>query len=380
MQQPQRKTKNPNFSSGPCSKYSNYQLPSAESKVLGRSHRSKLGKSRIKLAFDLSREILQLPDDYQIGMLAGSDTGAFECAMWSLLGPRKVDAFAWESFGNGWVTDITKQLKLDANVYTAPYGEVPDFQKADPNNDIVFLWNGTTAGARVPNGDWITDDRKGLTLCDATSAAFAMEIPWKKIDALTYSWQKCLGGEGAHGIIILSPRAVERIESYDPEWPMPKIFRLKKKGKLNPGIFRDSPINTPSMLCVEEYINALEWAKKLGGYKGLMEKSLANLNAVEQWVDRTPAFDFLTKDKNIRSNTSVCLSITDPEFSKLDEEKQKEVFTSIVNLLDKEEVAFDIKGYRDAPLGFRFWCGPTVEAADVEIALEWLAYAYQSSM
>jgi len=380
MQKPARKPKSPNFSSGPCTKPPSWDVKNLSTEAMGRSHRSKLGKSRIKLAFDLTKEVLELPDDYLVGMIAGSDTGAIECAMWSMLGPKKVDVLAWESFGSGWVTDIVKQLKLDATEHKADYGQIPDLTKVSWKNDVVFLWNGTTSGACIPNGDWIPDDREGLSICDGTSAAFAMPIPWNKIDVFTFSWQKCLGGEAAHGILILSPRAVARIESYTPSWPMPKIFRIKKGNGINKGIFTDSPINTPSMLCFEDYINALNWAKQSGGSKGLNARSNASLQAVENWVKDTPHFEFLTTNKEIRSNTSVCISIVDPRFTSQDLDKQKETVNAVAKYLEEEGIAYDIKGYRDAPLGFRFWCGPTVEATDVEIALDWLSYAYETTI
>lgn len=376
MTKPQRKPKSANFSSGPCDKHKDWRLEQIDRQIFGRSHRSKLGKERIKMAFQLTREILQIPDDYELGMIAGSDTGAFECAMWSFLGPRKIDAFAWESFGQGWVTDITKQLKLDANLHLADYGNLPDFSKADENNDLVFTWNGTTSGAKIPNADWISAERKGITLCDATSAVFAMDIEWDKIDVLTFSWQKCLGGEGAHGMMVLSPKAVERLESYDPSWPMPKIFRLKKNGKLNKAIFTDSPINTPSMLVFEEYIMNLQWAKKIGGLPALIKRSADNLQSVETWIAHNPSFQFLTHNKDFRSNTSICIAISDDSFIKQTPDQQKSIILKMVQLMEDDQIAYDIKHYIDAPMGFRFWCGPTIENSDLEIALEWLAYNF----
>jgi phosphoserine aminotransferase len=371
----------PNFSSGPCAKHPNWNLQALQGYAAGRSHRSDVGKKKLKEAGQRVRELLNVPEDYRIGIFAGSDTGAFECAMWSLLGPKAVDVFVWESFSKDWATDVTKQLKLKANVYDAPYGQIPDLGKADWNNDVVFVWNGTTSGVKIPNGDWIADDRQGLAVCDATSALFAMDIPWKKIDVLTFSWQKCLGGEGGHGMMILSPRAVERLESYTPAWPMPKIFRMKKAdGKINEDIFNGSPINTPSMLCVEDWIDTLEWAKQQGGLPALMKLSNDNLAAVEKWVAGESRFGFLAEDKKIRSNTSVCLKVVDSKFTSLSADDQKATAKKIEKLLAAEGVAYDINAYKAAPTGFRLWCGPTVVKADLELCLEWLIWAYEQAV
>jgi phosphoserine aminotransferase len=345
---------------------------------LGRSHRSKPGKARLKDAIDRTKAILGIPADYRVGIVPASDTGAMEMAMWSLLGPRTVDCFAWESFGEDWVTDTVKQLKLkDSRIFKAGYGELPNLAEADPKNDIVFLWNGTTSGVRVPNGDWIRDDRAGLTICDATSAAFAMDIPWKKIDVATFSWQKVLGGEAAHGILILSPRAVARLESHTPAWPMPKIFRMTKGGKIVEGIFEGETINTPSMLAVEDYLDALKWAESIGGLKGLMGRSNANLNVLARWVKECGWADFLAKDEANRSNTSVCLKIVDPWFLALSPEAQADAAKKIATTLDKEGVALDIASYRAAPPGLRIWCGATVDHADVEALTPWLDWAWE---
>jgi phosphoserine aminotransferase len=361
----------PDFSSGPCAKRPGWSPENLDLAVLGRSHRSKLGKARLKLAIDLTRKVLKVPADYRIGIVPASDTGAVEMAMWSMLGARGVTMLAWESFGEGWVTDVVKQLKLDATVTTAPYGELPDLGAVDFSTDVVFTWNGTTSGARVPNGDWIADDREGLTFADATSGVFAADLPWAKLDVTTYSWQKVLGGEGGHGVLILSPRAVERLESYKPAWPLPKIFRMTKGGKLIEGIFEGETINTPSMLCVEDYIDALNWAESLGGLSGLIARSDANAAALDAWVQRTPWIDHLVADPATRSTTSVCLKIADPAHA-----GNPEVPKKIASLLEKEGVAFDIGGYRDAPPGLRIWCGATVDTADVEALGPWLDWAF----
>jgi len=364
---PAIKPKNSCFSSGPCAKHPDYSLDELRDAPFGRSHRSTLGKGKLKESIERTKEILGLPPDYRVGIVAGSDTGAFEMAMWSMLGLRGVDVFVWESFSKGWATDIQQQLKLEnVRVFKAEYGKLPDFSQADFNNDVVFVWNGTTSGVKIQNGDWILDDRAGLTLCDATSAIFAMEIPYHKIDVITYSWQKVLGGEAAHGVLILSPRAVERIESYDPPWPMPKIFRMKKKGKIIEGIFQGSPINTPSMLANEDYLAALNWVESVGGLQGLIRRSNANLKVWEDFVAKHDWITFLAEDKEIRSNTSVCFKLDLPE------EKLKE----LVKILADEKVAYDCSSYRDAPLGLRFWSGATVEASDLEIVTEWLEWAY----
>lgn len=365
---PTLKPANPNFSSGPCSKRPGYSLESLDISSLGRSHRSALGKKLLGRVCTETAEVLGLPEGYRVGVVPASDTGAVEMAMWSLLGPRPVQMFAWESFGQGWVTDVVKQLRL-ANVEThvADYGQLPDLTKADPAADIVFTWNGTTSGVKVPDGDWIADEREGLTICDATSAVFAMEMPWSKLDVVTFSWQKVLGGEGAHGMLILSPRAVARLESYTPPWPLPKIFRLTKAGKLIDGIFRGETINTPSMLCVADYLDALEWVKASGGLAAVIAQSERNLALIEQFVDSRDWISFLAKDKSIRSNTSVCLTLN----------LEAELVKKMVKLLDAEGVAYDIGAYRDAPAGLRIWCGATVQSKDLETLMPWLDWAYE---
>jgi phosphoserine aminotransferase len=364
---PNTKPNNPNFSSGPCSKRPGYSLDQLQIETLGRSHRSSLGKKALGLACTETAEILGLPEGYRVGVVPASDTGAVEMIMWSVLGQRPVDIFAWESFGRGWLTDAVKQLKLEnLNSYTADYGALPDMSQANPDNDCIFTWNGTTSGVKVPNADWISDDRTGLTICDATSAVFAMDMPWEKLDVVTYSWQKVLGGEGAHGMIILSPRAVERLESYCPPWPLPKIFRLTKGGKLIEGIFRGATINTPSMLCVADYLDALQWVRSIGGLPGAIAKSEANLAVIKAFVDSNSWIDFLAQEPDQISNTSVCLSLD------LDADQVKQM----VALLAEEAVAFDIGAYRDAPAGLRIWCGATVEQSDVEALLPWLEWAY----
>ncbi|GHB39286.1 phosphoserine aminotransferase [Pseudovibrio japonicus] len=374
---PATKPANPNFSSGPCAKRPGWTPAVLTGAPLGRSHRAKIGKAKLKEAIELTREVLEVPADYKIGIVPASDTGAVEMALWSLLGARPVDMVAWESFGSGWVSDVMKQLKLaDARKIEAGYGELPDLNSINFDHDVVFTWNGTTSGVRVPNGDFIPADRKGLTISDATSAAFAQELEFDKLDVVTFSWQKVLGGEAAHGILILSPRAVERLESYTPAWPLPKIFRLTKGGKLIDGIFEGATINTPSMLCVEDYLDALGWAKELGGLKALIARADANTAAITDWVQNTDWVDFLAVDPATRSNTSVCLKIVDPEITKLDEGAQAAFAKAIVGLLDKQEVAFDIGAYRDAPSGLRIWCGATVETANVEALIPWLDYAF----
>lgn len=364
------------FSSGPCAKPPQWTLDSLKTDSLGRSHRSKIGKARLRAAIDETRAILGVPEDYRIGIVPGSDTGAFEMAMWTMLGERPVTIAAWESFGSGWVTDAVKQLKLDATILEADYGKLPDLTKVNPAHDVVFTWNGTTSGVKVPNGDWISDQRSGLTLCDATSAVFAMDMPWEKLDVVTYSWQKVMGGEAAHGVIILSPRAVARLESYTPPWPLPKIFRLTKSGKLIEGIFVGETINTPSMLCVEDYLYALEWAKSIGGLEGLRARSQANLSAMETWVEKTAWIDFLAETKETRSNTSVCLKVVDAEVAAWTQELQAKLPKLISSMLDTEAAAYDIGGYRDAPPGLRIWCGATVDTSDVEALLPWLDWAF----
>jgi len=415
---------NPNFSSGPCSKRPAWGLDALQDAAVGRSHRSNLGKEKLARAIAETKRILGIPDDYLCGLMPGSDTGAFEAAMWSLLGPTPVTVLVWESFSEGWATDIGKQLKLKPTVMTADYGRIPDLEAIDWTNDVVFVANGTTSGVKVPNWDWIppaaaapdaagatggpgsksggtadiaatandtaaatTADtniaaaggkvRLGLTLCDATSAAFAMEIDWTKIDALTFSWQKCLGGEAAHGMLVLSPRAVARLESYDPPWPMPKIFRMKKGGKVNAGIFVGDTINTPSMLCVEDYLDALAWAESVGGLRGLIARSEANLKIVEDWAARNPWVKLLAADEAIRSNTSVCLAVADPKVASLPRAEQEKFLKGLAGDLAKKKIAFDINAYRDAPPGYRFWCGPTVAGTDLRTALAELEKAYK---
>ncbi len=377
---PSARPANPNFSSGPCAKRPGYSLQNLADAPLGRSHRAKVGKVKLKLAIDLTREILQVPADYLIGIVPASDTGAVEMAMWSLLGARGVDMLAWESFGEGWVTDVVKQLKLkDARVITSGYGQIPDLSSVNFDHDVVFTWNGTTSGVKVPNGDWIPADRQGLAICDATSAAFAQRLDWPKLDVVTFSWQKVLGGEAAHGMLILSPRAVARLESYQPAWPMPKIFRMTNGGKLIKGIFEGDTINTPSMLCVEDYIDALQWSKSIGGLDGLIARADANLKAMADWVAKTDWVDFLAGDAAIRSNTSVCLKIVDPAITALSTEQQAAFVKQIPALLDKEKVAYDIDGYRDAPPGLRIWCGATVETSDVAALTHWLDWAFATA-
>jgi phosphoserine aminotransferase len=357
----------PYFSSGPCAKRPGWDAAGLATASLGRSHRSKIGKTRLKHAIDLTRAVLNVPDSHRIGIVPASDTGAYEMAMWSLLGARPVTMMAWESFGEGWVTDAVKQLKLDAEIVTAPYGALPDLTRIDQSRDIGFTWNGTTSGVRVPNGEWIRDDREGLNLVDATSAVFAQDIPWDKVDVLTYSWQKVLGGEGGHGVLILGPRAVERLESYTPPWPLPKIFRLTAKGKLIEGIFSGETINTPSMLAVEDYIDALEWAEAIGGLSTLLARADANATALNDWVDRTPWIENLATEPATRSNTSVCLTL--PGTS---EDQVK----AMVSMLEKAGAAYDIGAYRDAPPGLRIWCGATVDTADIVALTHWLEWAY----
>ncbi|MEL6967866.1 MAG: phosphoserine transaminase [Pseudomonadota bacterium] len=377
---PRVRPHNPRFSSGPCSKRPGWSLDVLADAALGRSHRAKEGKSKLAEAIDRTRAVLQVPDDYRIGIVPASDTGAYEMAMWSLLGARPVTMVAWESFGAGWVTDAIKQLKLDdAVTVTAPYGSLPDMAALDYDTDVCFTWNGTTSGVRMPNGDAIPDNRAGLTLCDATSAAFAQDMPFEKLDVVTFSWQKVLGGEAAHGVLILSPRAVERLETHTPPWPLPKIFRLTKGGKLIDGIFRGETINTPSMLCVEDYLDALRWAEGLGGLSGLVGRADANFSVLDRWVARTDWIDFLAVVPETRSNTSVCLKIVDPAVAALPDDAQKAFVKAMTNLLDAEGVALDIGGYRDAPPGLRIWTGATVEASDLEALTPWLDYAFEAA-
>jgi phosphoserine aminotransferase len=370
ISKPAVKPARPFFSSGPCAKPPGWEASKLATESLGRSHRAKIGKARLQLAIDLMRDVLQVPDTHRIGIVPGSDTGAIEMAMWTMLGQRPVTMMAWESFGEGWVTDVNKQLKLNATVLSAPYGEIPDLASVDFSNDVVFTWNGTTSGARVPNGDWIADDREGLTFNDATSAVFAYDMPWDRIDVTTFSWQKVLGGEGAHGVLILGPRAVERLESYTPSWPLPKVFRLMSKGALAEGIFKGETINTPSMLAVEDVIFALEWAKSVGGLQGLMARSNANAAALGSIVESRDYLGFLAADPAIRSTTSVCLTV---------EGADEAMIKKMASLLEAEGAAYDIAGYRDAPPGLRVWCGATVDTADVEALGPWLDWAYQES-
>ncbi|MGQ2905117.1 MAG: phosphoserine transaminase [Neoaquamicrobium sediminum] len=368
---------NPNFSSGPCTKRPGWTLEALADAPLGRSHRAKIGKARLERAIELTRDVLRVPADWRIGIVPASDTGAVEMALWSLLGERGVDMVAWESFGSGWVTDVVKQLKLaDARKIEAGYGELPDLDQIDFSRDVVFTWNGTTSGVRVPNADFIPADREGLTICDATSAAFAQPLDFSKLDVVTFSWQKVLGGEAAHGMLILSPRAVERLESYTPAWPLPKIFRLTKGGKLIEGIFKGETINTPSMLCVEDYIDALEWAVSIGGLDGLVQRADANFAVIDAFVEKSPWLGHLAVEPSTRSNTSVCLSIVDPDIVALDKEAQAAFAKSMVSLLDKEGVAYDIGHYRDAPPGLRIWAGATVETTDLERLIPWLDWAF----
>jgi phosphoserine aminotransferase len=367
----------PHFSSGPCAKRPGWSLQALTDALLGRSHRSKIGKAKLKRAIDLTRELLEVPADYRIGVVPASDTGAVEMAMWSLLGARPVTMLAWESFGEGWVTDVAKQLKLkDVKTLKAGYGELPNLSKVDFATDVVFTWNGTTSGVRVPNADWIAADRAGLTICDATSACFSQPLDFAKLDVVTFSWQKALGGEAAHGMLILSPRAVERLTSYTPPWPLPKIFRLTSNGKLIEGVFVGETINTPSMLCVEDYLDALSWGKSVGGLKGLIARSNANAKVIADWAARTPWIDFLAKDPALRSNTSVCLKVVDPTITALAPEAQAAFVKALAAALEKEGVAYDIDAYRDAPPGLRVWCGATVEARDVEALTQWLDWAF----
>ncbi|HSJ40842.1 MAG TPA: phosphoserine transaminase [Xanthobacteraceae bacterium] len=367
----------PQFSSGPCAKRPGWNLQVLKDAVLGRSHRSKPGKAKLKRAIDLTREILEVPADYRIGIVPASDTGAVEMALWSMLGARPVTMLAWESFGEAWVTDVEKQLKLkDVTSTKAPYGVLPELSKIDFNGDVVFTWNGTTSGVRVPNGEWIAAGRKGLTICDATSAAFAQDIDFSKCDVVTFSWQKALGGEGAHGMLILSPRAVERLETYKPAWPLPKIFRLTKGGKLNEGIFAGETINTPSMLCVEDYLDTLQWAKSIGGLKALRARANANAKVIGDWVARTPWVENLSADVATASNTSVCLKLVDPAVKSLPAEAQIAFVKQMEAMLDKDGIAYDVANHRDAPASLRIWCGCTVEKADIEALTPWLDWAF----
>jgi phosphoserine aminotransferase len=368
---------NPHFSSGPTSKRPGWSLQALTDAALGRSHRAKIGKAKLKRAIDLTREVLEVPADYRIGIVPASDTGAMEIALWSLLGARPVTMLAWESFGEGWVTDVEKQLKLkDVKIVKAAYGNLPDLSKIDSDTDIVFTWNGTTSGVRVPDANWIKADRKGLTICDATSAAFAQPLDFAKLDVVTFSWQKALGGEAAHGMLILSPRAVERLESYKPAWPLPKIFRLTKGGKLIEGVFAGETINTPSMLCVEDYLDTLNWAKSVGGLKALIGRADANAKVLADWVAASKWIAPLASDPASRSNTSVCMKVIDPAIAKLPAEGQWDFVKAVAARLEKDGIAYDIANHRDAPPGFRVWCGATVETSDVEALTAWLDWAF----
>jgi phosphoserine aminotransferase len=374
---PEKKPASALFSSGPCAKRPGWTLKNLKNAPLGRSHRAAIGKSRLKEAIDRTHAMLGLPQDYLVGIVPASDTGAVEMALWSLLGQRGVDMLAWESFGSGWITDVTKQLKLDdVRKIDAPYGELPDLTLVDPGRDVVFTWNGTTSGVKVPNGDWISPKRAGLTICDATSAAFAMDLPWDKLDVTTFSWQKVMGGEGAHGMIILSPRAVERLENYTPSWPIPKIFRLTKSGKLIRGIFSGETINTPSMLCVEDYLDALNWADEIGGLKGLIKRSESNFTVLKKWVEKSDWADFLASNPTTVSNTSVCMKISADWFLALSEDDQRAATKKMATLLDEKNIAYDIGAYRDAPPGLRIWAGSTIEATDLKLLTPWLDWAY----
>lgn len=365
---PTQKPSNPHFSSGPCSKRPNYSVSALDISTLGRSHRSDIGKAALQKACEQTAELLQLPSDYRVGIVPASDTGAVEMALWSLLGPRPVDVLAWESFGRGWMTDISKQLRLDnVRLIDADYGYLPDLSQVNSDHDVVFTWNGTTSGVRVPDADWISDEREGLTICDATSAVFAMDMPWEKLDVVTFSWQKVLGSEGAHGMLILSPRAVERLENYQPPWPLPKLFRMTKNGKLIEGIFKGATINTPSMLAVADYLDALNWVEQNGGQAWTIAKAESNLAEIQRFVAEHDWIDFLAKDEKTLSSTSVCLTL----------QASAEQLKAICSLLVEENIAFDIESYRDAPAGLRIWCGATVESSDIAAMLPWLAWAYQ---
>jgi phosphoserine aminotransferase len=367
----------PHFSSGPCAKRPGWSVANLQDACVGRSHRSGAGKAKLADVIERSKQVLGVPADYRLGIVPASDTGAVEMALWSLLGQRPVDILAWESFGQEWVKDVVDELQLpDARLLKAPYGSLPDLSEVDFNKDVVFLWNGTTSGVRVPNGDWIKDDRQGLTICDATSAVFAMDVPWNKLDVVTYSWQKVLGGEAQHGVVVLSPRAVERLESYKPSWPIPKILRLTQKGKLIEGIFKGDTINTPSMLCVEDALDSLRWAESIGGLPGLIRRSEANLSAIAQWVEQSSWAAFLAEAPETRSCTSICLKIVDPWFTGLSPEEQQSSATKLAKLLDKKEVAYDIAPYRAAPPGLRIWGGATVETSDIQALLPWLDWAF----
>jgi phosphoserine aminotransferase len=380
MVKPTQRPQCPNFSSGPCAKRPGWSVDALSNALLGRSHRSRLGRDRLKEVITRTKAILGIPESYLCGIVPASDTGAVELALWSLLGERGVDMVAWESFGSSWVTDVQKQLKLsDCRTFKADYGILPDFSQVDCDRDVVFTWNGTTSGVKVPNADWIREGRQGLTIADATSAVFAMEMPWEKLDVVTWSWQKVMGGEAAHGMLVLSPRAVERLERYTPTWPLPKIFRITKGGKVDRSIFEGDTINTPSMLCVEDALDGLKWAESLGGLAALVGRSQSNLKTIEDWVEQTDWVDFLAAEPMTRSNTSVCLKVVDPWFVALTGEEQAKVIKKLVALLETEQVAYDIASYRDAPLGLRIWAGATVEQSDMVALLPWIDWAYSET-
>ncbi|MEC9248503.1 MAG: phosphoserine transaminase [Pseudomonadota bacterium] len=374
---PFNKPVNPSFSSGPCPKHPDWNVTKLKDALVGRSHRSPQGKEKLRQAINLTKKILHVPDGYLLGIVPASDTGAMEMALWNLLGPRPVEVLAWESFGNEWVQDIVKALKIEnTRSVIAGYGKLPRLDDISFESDVVFVWNGTTSGVKLPNGDWISDDRKGLTICDATSAAFAMPLPWEKLDVTTFSWQKVLGGEAAHGVIVISPKAIARLEQYEPPWPLPKIFRLSSDGKLNKPLFEGATINTPSLLCVEDYLLALEWAERIGGLASLWQRADSNLEVISTWVNSTPWIDFLAENEAYRSNTSICLKITAEWFSKQELGRQREITKYMAQILEKEQVAFDIESYRNAPPGLRIWGGATVEASDIQLLLPWLEWAY----
>ena len=376
---PATKPANPCFSSGPCAKRPGWSVDALKGTPVGRSHRASVGLKKIQEVIEKSKAILGMPKDYKLAMVPGSDTGAVEMALWTMLGARPVDVLGWEVFVKTWVTDVVKQLKIkDARTFEAPFGSIPDLSKVDTNNDVVFTWNGTTSGVRVPNGDWIKSDRQGLTICDATSAVFAMDLPWDKLDVVTWSWQKVLGGEAAHGMLALSPRAVARLESYKPAWPLPKVFRLTKDGKLNEEPFEGKTINTPSMLAVEDCLDALKWAESIGGLQALIKRSNANLKAVEEWVAKTDWAEFLPERADIRSNTSICFKVVDPWFTAKDKEVQLKIVKETEKMLDKEGIAYEVANHRDAPASYRLWGGATVETADIKSCLEWINWAFNS--
>ena len=374
---PDSKPQNPCFSSGPCAKRPGWSLDVLQEAALGRSHRAPIGRAKLQEVIERSRQVLAVPEDYRIAVVPASDTGAVEMCLWSLLGARGVDVLAWESFSQGWVTDITKQLQIeDTRVFAADFGVLPDLSQVDFDRDVVFAWNGTTSGVKVPDADWIAADRQGLTICDATSAVFAMELPWDKLDVVTYSWQKVMGGEAAHGILVLSPRAVERLESHTPSWPLPKLFRMTKGGKLNEALFKGDTINTPSLLCVEDALDGLRWAEEIGGLQALLQRSQANFAVLQRWVETSDWIAFLPDEPQVRSNTSVCLKIVDEWYVGLAEEQQRAKVKQMLALLEEEGVAYDINGYRDAPPGLRIWCGSTVEAGDLQVLVSWLDWAF----